>query len=134
MTTISFRSAPPPPHGTRSFAGSGALEMSGVVVSMATTNPFTHQVFKDGALTSNDPAVRRYAIAKAMRGIDLGVELGARTYVFWGGGEGVEAMAAKPAIDALERYREAMNFLAAYVRPGRARTTGLRKPTDWTSC
>ncbi|MGD0019713.1 MAG: xylose isomerase [Candidatus Limnocylindrales bacterium] len=94
----------------------GALETSGLVVGMATTNLFGHPVFKDGAFTSNDPAVRRYAIAKAMRGIDLGAELGARTYVFWGGREGAEAFAAKPAVDALERYREAINFLCGYVR------------------
>jgi xylose isomerase len=93
-----------------------ALDASGVVVPMATTNLFWHPVFKDGAFTANDPAVRRYAITKAMRGIDLGVELGARVYVFWGGREGVEAMAAKPPLDALERYREAIDFLCGYAR------------------
>lgn len=93
-----------------------ALDDSGVVVSMATTNLFWHPVFKDGAFTSNEPAVRRYAIAKVMRNLDLAAELGAPTYVFWGGREGVEAMAAKHPTDALERYREALNFLAAYVR------------------
>lgn len=96
-----------------------ALQASGVVVSMATTNLFWHPVFKDGAFTANDPSVRRYAIAKAMRGIDLGVELGARIYVFWGGREGVEAMAAKPATDALDRYREALDFLCEYARDQR---------------
>ncbi|MGD0861204.1 MAG: xylose isomerase [Candidatus Limnocylindrales bacterium] len=94
----------------------GALEASGLAVTMATTNLFGHPVFKDGAFTSNDPAVRRYAIAKAMAGIDLGAELGAHIYVFWGGREGAEAFAAKPATDALERYREAINFLCGYVR------------------
>lgn len=93
-----------------------ALEASGIVATMATTNLFWHPVFKDGAFLSNDPAVRRYAIAKAMRGIDLGAELGARTYVLWGGREGVEAMAAKPPIDAFDRYREAIDFLCGYVR------------------
>jgi xylose isomerase len=92
-----------------------SLESTGMVVSMATTNLFADPIFKDGAFTPNDRAVRRYAIAKAMRGIDLGVELGARIYVFWGGREGAEAFAAKPAVDALERYREAINFLSAYV-------------------
>jgi len=91
-----------------------ALSETGMVVSMATTNLFWHPVFKDGAFTSNDPAVRRYAIAKAMRGIDLGAELGAPVYVFWGGREGVEAMAAKPAGAALDRYREAIDFLCEY--------------------
>jgi xylose isomerase len=86
-----------------------------MVVSMATTNLFGHPVFKDGAFTSNDRAVRRYAIAKTMRAIDLGAELGAPTYVFWGGREGVEAMAAKSPADALDRYREAIDFLCGYV-------------------
>ncbi len=91
------------------------LEASGMVVSMATTNLFWHPAFKDGAFTSNDRGVRRLAIAKVMRGIDLGAELGAPIYVFWGGREGVEAMAAKPATDALDRYREAIDFLCEYV-------------------
>ncbi len=90
------------------------LKETGMVVSMATTNLFHHPVFKDGAFTSNDRAVRRYAIAKTMRAIDLGADLGAPVYVFWGGREGVEAMAAKRPGDALDRYREAMNFLCGY--------------------
>jgi xylose isomerase len=92
---------------------SDALGRTGMRVTMATTNLFGHPAFKDGAFTSNDRAVRRAAVAKAMRGIDLGVELGAETYVFWGGREGAES---KRAGEALERYREAINFLSAYVR------------------
>ncbi len=95
---------------------SEALERTGMHVTMATTNLFTHPAFKDGAFTSNDRGVRRAAIAKAMRGIDLGAELGASVYVFWGGREGLEAGAAKRAGDALERYREAIDFLCGYVR------------------
>src|ERR1035437_6206801 len=91
------------------------LDETGMVVSMATTNLFGHAVFKDGAFTSNDRAVRRYAIAKTMRAIDLGAELGAPVYVFWGGREGVEAMASKNPGDALDRYREAIDFLCGYV-------------------
>jgi len=93
-----------------------ALDETGMVVTMATTNLFWHKVFKDGAFTSNDPEVRRYAIAKALRLIDLGGELGAKTIVAWGGREGVEALAAKPIGDALDRYREAINFLCGYIR------------------
>ncbi len=93
-----------------------ALSRTGLRVTMATTNLFTHPAFKDGAFTSNDRGVRRAAIAKAMRGIDLGAELGAPTYVFWGGREGAESAASKRVGDALERYREAINFLSAYVR------------------
>jgi len=93
-----------------------ALDETGMVVSMATTNLFKHPVFKDGAFTANDPEVRRYAIAKTLRAIDLGAELGAPTYVFWGGREGVEAYAAKDPRAALDRFRESLDFLAGYVR------------------
>jgi xylose isomerase len=92
-----------------------ALRETGLVVPMATTNLFTDPAFKDGAFTSNDPAVRAYAIQKTMRAIDLGVELGATMYVFWGGREGVETDAAKDPLEGLKRYREALNFLCGYV-------------------
>jgi xylose isomerase len=92
-----------------------ALAERGLGVGMATTNLFTHPAFKDGAFTSNDRAVRRAAIGKAMRSIDLGAELGAEVYVFWGGREGTEVGVAKDPRGALERYREAINVLADYV-------------------
>jgi xylose isomerase len=82
---------------------------------MATTHLFGQPVFKDGAFTSNDRGVRRAAIGKAMRSIDLGAELNAEVYVFWGGREGTEAGVAKDPRDALERYREAINVLSDYV-------------------
>jgi xylose isomerase len=93
-----------------------ALSDHGLKVPMATTNLFTDPIFKDGAFTSNDPRVRAFAIQKTMRAIDLGVELGAETYVFWGGREGAEVDAAKDAVVAVQRFREAMNFLIAYVK------------------
>lgn len=92
-----------------------ALSDTGLVVPMATTNLFTDPAFKDGAFTSNDPRVRAYALQKTMQAIDLGVELGAGVYVFWGGREGVETDAAKDPLEAIKRNREAMNFLCAYV-------------------
>jgi xylose isomerase len=92
------------------------LDETGLVCSMATTNLFYHPVFKDGAFTSNDPQVRRYAIQKSMRNIDVAAELGAPIYVFWGGREGVESSAAKDTRDALSRYAEALDFLAGYVK------------------
>src|SRR4051812_39563260 len=91
-----------------------ALEETGMGVGMATTNLFGHPAFKDGAFTSNDRNVRRAAIGKAMRSIDLGAELGAEVYVFWGGREGTEAGVAKDPRDALERYREAVDVLTDY--------------------
>lgn len=96
-----------------------ALAETGLVVSMATTNLFTDPAFKDGAFTANDPRVRAYALQKTLRAIDLGVELGAHTYVFWGGREGVETDASKNPMDGLKRYREALNFICTYVRDQR---------------
>ena len=83
---------------------------------MVTTNLFTHPVFKDGGFTSNDRAVRRFALRKVMRNIDLAAELGAQTYVFWGGREGGEYDGAKDVRAALDRYREGIDMLAAYVQ------------------
>ena len=91
-----------------------ALDETGLKVPMATTNLFTDPAFRDGAFTSNDPAVRAYAVQKTMRAIDLGVELGAETYVFWGGREGTEADVMTDPLDALRWFREALNFLRAY--------------------
>jgi xylose isomerase len=93
-----------------------ALADTGMTVPMATTNLFTDPAFRDGAFTAHDPAVRAYALQKTMRAIELGVELGARTYVFWGGREGAEVDAAKDPIEAIKRFRDALNFLCAFVR------------------
>ena len=92
-----------------------ALAETGIVVPMMTTNLFTHPVFRDGAFTSNDRAVRRFALRKVIRNIDLAAELGASTYVMWGGREGSESDAAKDVRAALDRYREAVDTLAQYV-------------------
>ena len=92
-----------------------ALSETGMKVPMATTNLFTHPVFKDGAFTSNDKDIRRYAIRKVMRNIELAAELGAKIYVCWGGREGAESESSKDAYVALERYREAFNILGQYV-------------------
>ena len=92
-----------------------ALDATGLVVPMMTTNLFTHPVFKDGAFTSNDRSVRRYALRKVMRNLDLAAELGATTYVFWGGREGSDTDAAKDIRAALDRYREALEILAQFV-------------------
>ncbi len=93
-----------------------ALKDTGLVVPMATTNLFGDPIFKDGAFTSNDPKVRAYALQKTMHAIDLGVELGASVYVFWGGREGAETDAGKNPLEAIKRMREAINFLSEYVR------------------
>jgi xylose isomerase len=92
-----------------------ALNETGLVVPMATTNLFSDPAFKDGAYTSNDPRVRVYALQKTMQAIDLGVDLGAKVYVFWGGREGTETDASKNPLDSIRRMREAMNFLCEYV-------------------
>jgi len=91
-----------------------AMAETGIVCPMATTNLFTDPAFKDGAFTSNDPAVRAYALQKTMRSMDLGAELGAKIYVFWGGREGAESDSAKNPADGVKRMREAINFLCEY--------------------
>lgn len=91
------------------------LQDTGMVVPMATTNLFSHPIFKDGAFTSNDPKVRAFALQKTMAAIDLGVELGASIFVFWGGREGSEADACRDPRTALQRLREALDFLCGYV-------------------
>jgi xylose isomerase len=96
-----------------------ALAATGLKVPMATTNLFSDPVFRDGAFTSNDAQVRRYALQKTLRAIDLGVSLGAEVYVFWGGREGGETHAAKDPQEAIKRFREAINFLCEYVRAQR---------------
>jgi xylose isomerase len=93
-----------------------ALDATGIVVPMATTNLFADPIFRDGAFTASDPKVRAFAIRKTMRAIDLGVELGATTYVFWGGREGVETDSSKDPLTALGWFTDAMNFLCAYVK------------------
>jgi xylose isomerase len=93
-----------------------ALADTGLVVPMATTNLFTHPIFRDGAFTASDAAVRAFALQKTMRAIDLGAELGARIYVFWGGREGSESDAYRDGRDAIKRFREAINYLCAYVQ------------------
>lgn len=93
----------------------GALDATGLKIPMVTTNLFSAPVFKDGGFTSNDRAVRRFAIRKVLRQLDLGAELGAETFVMWGGREGAEYDSAKDIRLALERYREAVDFLGDYV-------------------
>lgn len=93
-----------------------ALADTGLVVPMATTNLFTHPAFKDGAFTSNDPKVRAYALQKTMNAIDLGVELGAKVYVFWGGREGTETDSSKNPLESSQRFRDALNFLCRYAQ------------------
>ncbi|MDL4817027.1 xylose isomerase [Actinomadura opuntiae] len=92
-----------------------ALDETGLVVTTATTNLFSHPIFKDGAFTSNDRDVRRFALRKVMDNLDLAAELGAKTYVCWGGREGAESGAAKDVRAALDRYKEAFDVLGDYV-------------------
>jgi xylose isomerase len=92
-----------------------ALNDTGLVVPMATTNLFSDPIFRDGAFTSNNHKVRSYALQKTMHAIDLGVEFGAKTYVFWGGREGTDTDAGKSALESGKRFREALNYLCEYV-------------------
>jgi xylose isomerase len=107
----------PPAERDRIVARFGqAVSAAGLCVPMTTVNLFTQPVFRDGALTAADPAVRRFALRKATAAIDIGAELGASIFVLWGGREGVESGAARDPRVALERYREGVDFLCDYVR------------------
>src|SRR5690242_2268463 len=88
-----------------------ALADTGLAVTTATTNLFSHPMFKEGAFTANDRDVRRFALAKVMRNLDLAADLGADVYVCWGGREGAESGASKDVRAALSRYKEAMDVL-----------------------
>ncbi|MFV2022810.1 xylose isomerase [Micromonospora sp. LOL_023] len=92
-----------------------ALDETGMVVPMVTTNLFSHPIFKDGGFTSNDRSIRRFALRKVLRNIDLAAEFGAKTFVMWGGREGSEYDHAKDIRAALDRYREAVDLLGQYV-------------------
>src|SRR5438874_5425366 len=91
-----------------------ACEKNGIVVPMATVNLFYDPVFRDGAFTANDPSVRAYAVQKTMRAMDLGVELGAKIFVLWGGREGTETDACRRPDEAVKRLREGVNYLCEY--------------------
>ncbi|MEN9967024.1 MAG: hypothetical protein RL036_257 [Actinomycetota bacterium] len=92
-----------------------ALADTGLIIPMITTNLFSHPVFKDGGFTSNDRGVRRFALRKVLRNLDLAAEMGAKTFVMWGGREGAEYDHAKDVQGALARYREGVNLLTQYV-------------------
>jgi xylose isomerase len=94
----------------------GALDETGITVEMVTTNTFSHPIFKDGAFTSNDRRVRRYALRKIVRNVDLAAELGADTFVMWGGREGAEYDSAKDLNAAHDRYAEGIDTVAAYIK------------------
>ncbi len=93
-----------------------AADVAGLVVEMVTTNTFTHPVFKDGALTSNDREVRRYGLRKVLRAVDLAASMGASTFVMWGGREGSEYDGSKDVHAAMERYKEGLDTVAGYIK------------------
>jgi xylose isomerase len=93
-----------------------ALDQTGIVCEMVTTNTFSHPIFKDGAFTSNDRRVRRFGLAKVLRNVDLAAQLGAATFVMWGGREGAEYDSAKDYRAALDRYAEGIDTVAAYIK------------------
>lgn len=92
------------------------LESTGLTVPMVTTNLSTHPIFKEGALTANNRAVRRFALRKLLLNVDLAAELGAETFVMWGGREGSEYDVAKDLNAAFERYREGIDTVASYIK------------------
>ncbi len=115
-----------------------ALDETGLIVPMMTTNLFTHPVFKDGSFTSNDRDIRRFALRKVLRNVDLAAEMGAKTYVCWGGREGAESDAAKDLTAAFDRLKEAVDVLCSYVAERAYDMNSLSSPSPTsraaTSC
>ena len=109
-----------------------ALEETGLVVPMVTTNLFSHPVFRDGAFTNNDRDVRRFALRKTLDQVDLAAELGAKMFVAWGGREGVESGAAKDVKAALDRYAR-RSTCSATTSSTRATTCASRSSRSRTS-
>src|SRR5690606_32975589 len=93
-----------------------ALSDTGITVEMVTTNTFTHPIFKDGAFTSNNRDVRRYALRKILRNVDLAASLDADTFVMWGGREGAEYDSAKDLYAAHQAYADGIDTVAAYIK------------------
>ena len=94
----------------------GATDAAGLVIEMVTTNTFSHPVFKDGGLTSNDRSVRRFGLRKVLHAVDLAARLGATTFVMWGGREGAEYDGSKDVYAAMERYKEGLDTVAGYIK------------------
>jgi xylose isomerase len=93
-----------------------AADKAGLVIEMVTTNTFSHPVFKDGGLTSNDRSVRRFGLRKVLRAVDLAAEVGASTFVMWGGREGAEYDGSKDLLAAFDRYKEGLDTVASYIK------------------
>lgn len=92
------------------------ISETGMVCEMVTTDTFAEPIFKDGAFTSNDRDVRRYALRKVLRNVDLAGRLGATTFVMWGGREGTEYDSSKDLFASFERYAEGIDTVAGYIK------------------
>ena len=92
------------------------IEETGMTCEMVTTDTFAEPIFKDGAFTSNDRDVRRYALRKVLRNVDLAGRLGAETFVMWGGREGSEYDSSKDLYASLDRYAEGIDTVAGYIK------------------
>ena len=93
-----------------------AADAAGLTIEMVTTNTFTHPIFKDGGLTNNDRSIRRFGLRKILRNVDLAAELGATTFVMWGGREGAEYDSSKDLNAAFDRYKEGLDTVAGYIK------------------
>lgn len=93
-----------------------AADANGLTIEMVTTNTFSHPIFKDGGFTNNDRSIRRFGLQKILRNVDLAAEVGATTFVMWGGREGTEYDSSKDLNAAFERYKESLDTVAGYIK------------------
>ncbi|ALS29790.1 xylose isomerase [Paenibacillus sp. 32O-W] len=79
-----------------------------------TANMFTHPRYTHGAGTTCNADVYAYAAAQLKKSLEIGKELGAENYVFWGGREGYESLLNTDMaleLDNLARlYRMAIDY------------------------
>ncbi|MFD0620267.1 xylose isomerase [Paenibacillus sp. GCM10027629] len=90
------------------------MKDTGVKLLWNTQNMFTNPRFVHGAGTTSNADVYAYAAAQVKKSLEIGKELGAENYVFWGGREGYETLLntdMKLELDNLAHlYRMAIDY------------------------
>lgn len=81
-----------------------------------TANLFTHPRYVHGAATSNHADVFAYSAARVKKGLEIGKELGAENYVFWGGREGYETLLNTDMKLEQENYARFLQMAVDYAK------------------
>jgi xylose isomerase len=103
-------------------------EDAGLKVEFVAPRIWEDPRFVDGALTANDPAVRRLALDRGKRAVDVAKVLGTDRIVLWPAREGTYIREAKDAVAAFGHTLEFLNGLLAY--DPNIRILGEMKPNE----